>query len=191
MKKNILVLNGNPKASSFGHQLSDDYEIEAREYFNVKRFNLADMNFKIDLKQGYDQHQPLEACLVDLQNALKQCDHFVIVTPIWWGGLPAKLKGLIDRTFLSGFAFVYQENNPLPIQLLTDKTARIIMTMDAPDYYLQTQANPVIEQLDVFTLQFSGFKKAKINLFGSLISSSIEERNTWQDKVKALGAEGL
>ena len=48
----------------------------------------------------------------------------VIFTPIWWGALPAKLKGLIDRTFLPGFAFQYEEGKLMPKQLLKGRTAR-------------------------------------------------------------------
>ncbi|MDN3719732.1 NAD(P)H-dependent oxidoreductase [Roseibium salinum] len=35
------------------------------------------------------------------------CEHFVVVHPLWWGGLPAKLKGVFDRILLPGMAFRY------------------------------------------------------------------------------------
>ena len=37
-----------------------------------------------------------------------------VCVPEWWGGMPAPLKGFIDRVFLPGFAFKYRKNSPLP-----------------------------------------------------------------------------
>lgn len=190
MRKNILILNGNPKATSHSQHLSDSYEIEAREYFNVQRFDLATMDFNPNLYNGYDAVQALEPCLQDFQQALSQAQHIVIVAPIWWGGMPAKLKGLFDRAFLPGFAFKYEENNPMPIQLLTGKSARLIFTMDAPAEYFEEQAAGVITELDTFILQYCGIDKANISLFGPSISSTEQERLQWQEQVKALGAQG-
>jgi len=190
MTKKILVLNGNPKSSSYSQHLSDLYDLEASEYFDVRRFNLSAMAFNPSLDCGYDARQELEPCLVDFQNAILWADHLVIVTPIWWGGLPAKLKGLFDRTFLPGFSFKYEGDNPLPVQLLKGKTARLVVTMDAPSDYAEEQAAPAVAQLDLFTLQFCGFEKAEVNLFGSLISATPEEKQDWEERVKAIGAKG-
>ncbi|NTS76817.1 NAD(P)H-dependent oxidoreductase [Catenovulum sp. SM1970] len=190
MTKKILVLNGNPKSSSYDHHLTDVYEIEANEYFEVKRFNLADMVFDPSLNTGYNAVQALEPCLADFQKAILWADHIVIVTPIWWGGIPAKLKGLFDRAFLPGFAFKYEGDNLLPTQLLTGKTARIIVTMDAPADYAIEQADPALKQLDLYTLQFCGYEKAEVNLFGSVISASKEEKKRWEKQVKAISYSG-
>ncbi|WP_261844864.1 NAD(P)H-dependent oxidoreductase [Aliamphritea ceti] len=190
MTKKIMVLNGNPKLSSYCRHLGELYEIEAREHFDVKRFNLSKMEFNPSLDCGYDARQELEPCLVEFQKAILWADHIVIVTPIWWGGLPAKLKGLFERTFLPGFAFKYEGENPLPLQLLKGKTSRIIMTMDAPSDYAEEQAAPAIQQFDLFTLQFCGFEKAELNLFGSIISANSEHKSSWEKQIKSLGSAG-
>lgn len=187
--KNILLLNGNPKPSSFSHHLSDTYEVAAREYATVRRFNVADMDFDPNLAHGYDQVQPLEACLSDFQSAITWADHIVLISPIWWGGLPGKLKGLIDRTFLPGFAFKFEGDQPEPIQLLKEKTARVVLTMDAPDSFAQEQAQPILQQLDRFTFQFCGISEAEVNLFGSVIMSDELQRDRWLKTVQDLGAE--
>ncbi|SFC57269.1 NAD(P)H-dependent oxidoreductase [Pseudoalteromonas denitrificans] len=190
MTKKILVLDGNPKSRSFCQHLSDLYEIEASEYFNIKRFNLSQMVFNPSLENGYEARQELEPCLVDFQKAILWADHIVIVTPIWWGGIPAKLKGLFDRVFLPDFSFKYEGNNPLPLQLLKGKTSRIIMTMDAPSDYAQEQAAPAIAQLDLYTLQFCGIEKAKINLLDSMISANSDNKLYWETQVKDLASKG-
>ncbi|CAM3961743.1 NAD(P)H-dependent oxidoreductase [Pseudoalteromonas byunsanensis] len=188
--KHILLLNGNPKEKSFSKQLSDRYEIAATEYAQVRRFDLSTMEFNPNLVAGYDQKQFLEPALVQFQQALLWAEHIVIVSPIWWGGLPAKLKGLFDRTFLPGFAFSYEQANPLPTPHLCGKSARIILTMDAPSDFMQMQAKPVLEQLDVFTLQFCGIEKAAVSLFGGVIVADEAQRNTWLQDVRNFASHG-
>jgi len=190
MTKKILILNGNPKSSSYCQHLADVYDIEARENFNVERFNISNMAFDPSLDCGYDALQTLEPCLVNFQQSILWADHIVIVMPIWWGGIPAKLKGLFDRAFLPGFSFKYEGDNPLPLQLLTGKTARIVVTMDAPASYAKEQAEPAIAQLDRYTLQFCGIEKAEVNLFGSIIASDSQEKREWETLIQALGNKG-
>lgn len=191
MSKNILLLNANPKAESLSRLLADQYQIEAREHFDVRRFDLPEMDFQPSLESGYDAIQPLEPCLQDFQEQLKRVDHIVIISPIWWGGLPAKFKGLIDRAILPGSAFRFEADHPAPVQLLRGKTARIILTMDAPQEMLREQAQPVLAQLDRFTLQFCGVTPAETTLFGSVIFSTEAERAGWVSTVKTLGAGGI
>ncbi|WP_298771581.1 NAD(P)H-dependent oxidoreductase [uncultured Shewanella sp.] len=190
MTKKILVLNGNPKSRSYCQHLAELYAIQANEYFDIRQFNLSNMVFNPSLDFGYDAIQVLEPCLSDFQQAIQWAEHIVIVTPIWWGGIPAKLKGLFDRTFLPGFAFNYIDDNPFPVRLLQGKTARIIMTMDTPSDGIEEQAAPVIAQLDRYTLQFSGIEKAALTLLGSIILAEPNNEAAWENEVQALGRKG-
>lgn len=45
--------------------------------------------------------------------ALRWADALVFVYPTWWYGLPAMLKGWLDRTLLPGVAFELPENAPI------------------------------------------------------------------------------
>ena len=191
MTKKILIINGNPKQSSYVKRLCDLYAISAKKNHSVKIHNLSLMQFNPSLDDGYDDIQKLEPCLVEFQEATHWADHVVIIAPVWWGTVPAKLKGLFDRALLPGVAFNYEAGNPLPIQLLTGKTSRIILTMDTPpEYYLTEQSAPAIAQLDICTLQFCGFEKAAHNLFGPIVDSPDEERATWEKEVSELGLRG-
>ncbi|MDP2572602.1 NAD(P)H-dependent oxidoreductase [Vibrio penaeicida] len=186
--KKILLLNANPKLSSFAKLLTDSYEVEAREKAEVRRMNLSEMEFNLSLDTGYDSDQPLEPSLDAFQQAITWADHIVVISPIWWGGIPAKFKGLLDRSILPGFAFKYEKGSAEPAQLLTGKTVRLILTMDAPEEYLEYQAKPVLDQLDLFTFQFSGMSPAKVTLFGSIIGSDEAQRQQWLTEVAELGA---
>jgi len=185
--KNILILNANPKRTSLCKAIADTYEIEARETAYIQRFNLADMMFNPSLDQGYDEIQTLESDLIAFQDALMWADHIVVVSSTWWGGLPAKAKGLIDRVFIPGVTFRFEDDNPYPIQLMKGKTGRIILTMDMPGEYAQEQARPVLEQLSKFTLEYCGVSPVETTLFGSVIMSDESQKTLWLDEVKSLG----
>ena len=186
--KNILILNGNPKPNSFADSLVDAYECTAKETANIRTFRLSEMDFNPDLSFGYDQVQPLESCLEAFTNALLWADHLVLIAPIWWGSVPAKLKGLFDRVFLPGVTFKFEQNSLLPTPLLTDKTARVILTMDTPQELAQELAKPVVEQLCRYTLEYCGFEKPKVNFFGSVILSDDNQKSNWKTTVAELGS---
>jgi putative NADPH-quinone reductase len=191
MAKRILVLNGNPKQTSFSAQLAVSYAEAAKENHEVRVYSIAEMDFDPDLNVGYDQAKDLEPALVDFQESLKWAQHLVIITPIWWGALPAKLKGLFDRTLLPGFAFSYRKGKSIPDKLLKGKTARIIMTMDTPTwYYKYIQGAPALKQLKVTTLRFCGFKDIRHQAFGPVTGSNESKRRRWLDMVRRLGQVG-
>lgn len=192
MQKKILVICGNPKAQSFCGQLADLYAQAAADTHSVKTTKLTELNFDSDLVAGYGEPQLLEADLQAFQADIQWADHVVIITPIWWGGIPAKFKGLIDRTFLPGFAFQYEKGKSIPAKLLLGKTSRIIMTMDTPPwYYKWFQGSPILKQLDTCTLVFSGFKRAKTHMLGPVMNAKEPQLQQWREQVKRLGSLGL
>lgn len=187
--KKILLINGNPKQSSLCHSLCDHYETSANTHGNVRRYNLSAMDFNADLTFGYDHILTLEPCLQDFTDALLWADHIVMIAPIWWGGIPSKLKGLLDRTFLPGTTFKFEGDNPFPTPLLKGKTGRIVLTMDTPHELLQQQAQPVLLQLGRYTLEYCGVKLNGVNLFGSVIASDIKQKADWFETIKRLGLD--
>ncbi|MHA3914752.1 NAD(P)H-dependent oxidoreductase [Halovulum sp. GXIMD14793] len=87
--------------------IAETYAKAAKENgHDVRLAHLRDYRFDIDFEFGsYTHIKPLEADLEQFMQDLDWAEHFVLMTPMWWGGLPAKLKGLFDRTFLPGTAF--------------------------------------------------------------------------------------
>ena len=188
MKKRILILAANPKKDSFTRSLAEAYASSAEKKHEVQLLKISDMEFNLDLSGGYVEEHSMEDSLTSFQASLEWCEHLVIFTPIWWGSLPAKLKGLIDRTFLPGFAFQYEEGKLIPKKLLKGKTARIIMTMDTPPwYYFLIQGAPAIKQLKATTLKFVGFNSVKSKMIGPIINSTKESRLKWVNYVSKLG----
>jgi putative NADPH-quinone reductase len=192
MSKRILVLAANPKKDSFTTYLAEKYASSAQKNHDVLLINISDMEFDLDLSGGYAEIHTMEDPLKSFQEAVEWCEHLVIFTPIWWGSLPAKLKGLIDRTFLPGFAFQYEEGKIIPKKLLKGRTARIVMMMDTPPwYYFLFQGAPAIKQLKTTTLKFVGFSSVKSKMIGPVISSTSKSRLKWANDVSKLGYAAL
>lgn len=196
-KKNILVLLGHPDRSGLCGALADAYESGARAAgHSVTRLNILDMQFDPDLRYGYRKRIELEPDLVKFQDLVKSCDHFVIVHPIWWLGIPARLKGLFDRSWLPGSAFRYLKTKAgkrtiFWDRLLRGKTARIIVTSGMPHYIINLVYLPgnVNSQLRWGILWFAGFS-VRTTWVGSAETLSEEHRSMWIEKVRALGRKG-
>lgn len=60
------------------------------------------------------------------QEFISWADHITFIYPIWWTGMPAIMKGFIDRVFSYGFAYRYDQG--LQKGLLIGKKTTVINT---------------------------------------------------------------
>jgi NAD(P)H dehydrogenase (quinone) len=191
--KNILILNGHPDKESFCFALAESYKKGVDENgAKAHLIHLIDLDFNPILSHGYRTVTELEPDLVKVQLLISQADHLVFVYPTWWGTFPALLKGFIDRVFLPNFAFKYHKGSPLWDKLLKGKTARIITTMDAPQwYYRLVYRSPGHNAMKRAILEFCGIKPVKITVFTPLKSSTDLIRKKWLLEVELLGRNHL
>jgi Putative NADPH-quinone reductase (modulator of drug activity B) len=187
--KNILIINGHPDKESYNHALQNAYRSGAESAgFSVEEVTLAEISFSPILQYGYRKRTELEPDLLKAWEKMQKADHWVWIYPTWWGGMPAILKGFIERIFLPGFAFEYQEKSPFPKQLLKGKTSEIITTMDTPVwYYKLIYRNAGVSMLKKGVLEFCGVKNRRVTYLAVLKSSTTEKRNEWLSSVKRLG----
>lgn len=187
--KNILIINGHPNKSSLGFAL-------AQAYFNgaeasgakISTIHLSDLDFSVNLKYGYQQRTELEPDLLESLALIRQANHLVWIHPVWWGGMPAIMKGFIDRLFLPGITFEYRENSVWWDKLLKGKTARIITTLDQPSWYYRLAfGRPSVNQLKKSVLEFCGVKPVKVTYIGVVKTSNESIRKNWIDKIYKLG----
>ncbi len=61
-----------------------------------------------------------------MQGKITNSNHLIVIYPIWWNGMPAILKGFIDRVFSGGYAFKYV--NGIPQGLLKGKKATVFVS---------------------------------------------------------------
>ena len=112
------------------------------------------------------------------RNLVKEADSFIFIYPIWWWGMPAILKGFIDRVFVAGFAYKYE--GALPKGLLTGKKAWVINTLDSPLWYvalLYRSADWIIMRKGI--LRFCGIRQIKRSVFQSVKTSKATKREKW------------
>lgn len=187
--KKILIINGHPNKDSFNFGIAKAYQDGALQSgAEVKEIVIADLNFNPNLQFGYQKRMELEPDLVKAWEKIQWADHLVWIHPVWWGGLPAIIKGFIDRLFLPGFAFKYRENSVWWDKLLKGKTAHIITTLDQPGlYYRFFFGRPSVNQLRKSVLQFCGVKPVKVTYIGIIKTSDINKREVWLEKIKLLG----
>lgn len=188
MTQRILILLGHPSPDSLCAALAQHYATAAREAgHDVRHLSLGELDFEPVLHHGYRVEQPLEPDLLAAQQAILWAERLVLVFPIWWGGVPALLKGFLDRILQPGFAFRYKTGSPFPEKLLAGRHAHLLVTMDTPPwYYRWFQAMPGLHQMRRTTLAFCGIRTGKTLTFGPVLHSSPQRRQSWLDQTRTL-----
>lgn len=192
MGKRVAVILGSPDPGSFCRALADEYVTSAEKAgHEVRYFRLGEIDFDPVLRHGYNQRQELETGLKEVQEAISWADHLVFVFPVWWGSMPAILKGMFDRVFLPGYAFKYRKNSSFWDKLLAGRSAQVLMTMDTPPWYFRlAYRSPAQNQIRRTILEFTGIKPVAISTFGPVRYATKSKRQRWLDKAGAL-ARGL
>jgi len=190
MKSKILVINGHPDPQSFCSALSDAYRQGASSHAQIRAIDLSKITFDSNLKYGYRKRTELEEDLIEAQELIRWADHLVFVYPTWWGGMPAILKGFIDRVFLPGFAFKIRENSYVVDKLLSGKSAHLIVTTDTPPWYNKlAYKNAEYNVMKRNILKFCGITPVRVTELGPIRGSSAKLRARWLAKVNRLGSE--
>lgn len=106
-----LILYCHPREGSFNAAIRD---------LVISRLEAAGVSYRLrDLyAEGFDpvlsphEHEiyenvPENRALVERDcSDLEWCDSLIFIYPTWWYGLPAMLKGWLDRAMISGVAFL-------------------------------------------------------------------------------------
>lgn len=185
----IAIVVGHPRSGTYCEALADAYcrGAEAGGH-RVRVFSLSRMRFDPILHDGFGGTQPLEPDLAEAQETIRAADHLVIVFPLWFGCLPALLKGFIERVFQPGFA-TEKADTPMGFRpLLVGKSARIIITMGMPGFvYRWYFGAHALKMLKRNILGFVGFAPIRDLVLGRIEAVPSERRRRWLSEVEALG----
>ncbi|RIA46387.1 putative NADPH-quinone reductase [Hephaestia caeni] len=186
----VLILDGHPDEGRLLSHLLDTYQAALGAEVEVERIAVRDLAFEPNLRHGYKTVQTLEPDLERVTAAIAACDHLVVGFPMWWGSEPGRLKGLIDRVLLPGFAFRYHQNDPFWDRLLAGRSADTIITTDTPSWYLRfAYGNPVVRRWRGQILGFCGFKPVRILKCGPTRQGGAEQNiAAWRRKIERLAA---
>ncbi|TKC06190.1 NAD(P)H-dependent oxidoreductase [Pedobacter frigoris] len=128
MKQLIIYAHPNPNSlnSQFKDTLTKHLELMGSEVV-VRDLYQLDFNPVLSLDDMAGQRAGIVSDDVKQeQEFISWADCITFIHPIWWTGLPAMMKGYIDRVFSYGFAYRY--DNGVHKGLLVGKQVIIINT---------------------------------------------------------------
>ncbi|WP_239023264.1 NAD(P)H-dependent oxidoreductase [Flavobacterium endoglycinae] len=128
MKHLIIYAHPNPESlnSHFKQTLAEHLSNSGQE---VIIRDLNQLNFNPVLSLHDMQGQRIGKVTDDVkqeQEFISWADHITFIYPIWWTGMPAIMKGYIDRVFSYGFAYRYDQG--VQKGLFTGKQTTVINT---------------------------------------------------------------
>jgi NAD(P)H dehydrogenase (quinone) len=191
MSRRILVADLHPARVSLSAGLAQAYRKGAEASgHQVRHAALSAMEFNPDFGQSAFRNAPaLEPDLERFREDLTWAEHVVLVSPMWWGGLPAKAKGLFDRILLPGYAFdPRQRSAGLPKPLLAGRTARFILTSDTPGWaFWLMYRRALCHQVQRQILSYVGIRPMKTTHFSPVEHSTDQIRKAWLTEANGLG----
>lgn len=187
MKHLILYAHPNPK--SFNHAiLNTTVETLQANHHEVVVRDLYTLGFDPVLKSEdfmTFQSGNIPADIKVEQDYISEADVITFIYPVWWTGLPALLKGYVDRVFSYGFAYAYDgEGNQL--QLLKGKKGFTVKTHgNLNEYYDATgMTSSLIQTTDTGIFEFVGIEPVGHIALGGVVSVDDESRQQMLEKLK-------
>jgi len=160
-----LVIAAHPNTKSFNHAVVETYAAELKERkHRVECRDLYATNFN-PVMSARDLaaigHGRTSKDIRDEQAAIGRADVLTFVSPLWWSGFPAMLKGYLDRVFCAGFAYVIKQGLYLPG--LAGKKGVIITTSAATKEELKSGGTlrALRTIYDEGLMQFTGMELVK------------------------------
>ena len=143
---NVLIVYAHPNPSSFNAAMRDAaMETLGKVGHRVELSDLYTMGFDPVLR-GPELLGDLGAIQGELAK-VSRADLLLFQFPDWWYGMPAIMKGWVDRVFAFGYA--YDDDHFLESGLLAGRKAMIAMTVGArEDYYRQAPERDLLRALE-------------------------------------------
>jgi NAD(P)H dehydrogenase (quinone) len=184
-----LIVYAHPNPASFAHAILETVTTTlAGAGHEVVVRDLYALDFEPVLKGSDFQAMKAGALPADIvaeQQHVRWADAITVIYPVWWTGLPAILKGWVDRVFLYGFAYQYGPNGVEG--LLSDKKVLIVSNHGTPsDIYAQNGMHAAMKQTsDTGIFRFCGMEVFDHHFFGAVPSVDDAARKGYLAQVEA------
>ena len=98
---------------------------------------------------------------MDMARRFNESDELILLFPIWWGLMPAQMKGFIDKVMTPGL--LYKHVSEFKLKLISDtwKKVTVITTMNTPNFLYRTVFGNAIH----FALKYSTFMKLGVKSY--------------------------
>ena len=118
------------------------------------------------------------------RNLIAAADPLIFVYPVWWYSMLAMMRGFIEKTFVSGFAYSFKgkpARSVLPHGLFRGKTAPCIYTLDAPK--LVAWLDPGWLSIKYSIFWYCGLRKVRRFYLPRMKHTSLDERIQWLNQI--------
>lgn len=180
----ITIVFCHPLTKSFNHQILDSVTRaltdEGREYDVI---NLYGENFNPVLDStelaNIGSGRPADEKSREYAETLQKSNQVIFIFPIWWGTMPAMLKGFIDKTFLKGMVYDTTPEGAIMPCLDIEKTT-IITTSDSDS---ELFGNYIMGYFTPMTLTAVGMNSVKWFNFDHISKKSETQRKQFIEEV--------
>ena len=185
-----LIIYTHPNPGSFNHAIMETVTEELRHNGKgVKIRDLYQMEFNSVLKLGdFSQMQKgtVAQDVQEEQELIRSAEVIIFIYPLWWAGMPAMLKGYIERVFTEGFAYRITDDGIAG--LLGGKRVFLFTTMGASmgDYEESGFFKSMGQITDTGIFSFCGCEVMGHKYFPSVPYSADNDRKRMLDEVREL-----
>jgi len=184
-----LIIYAHPNPASLNHFFKQTVveSLENQEQEIVIR-DLNEINFNPVLSLDDMSGQRMGQVAADVkkeQDFINWADRIIFVYPIWWTGMPAIMKGYIDRVFSYGFAYRYDQG--IQKGLLAGKKAIIINShgKSNAEYAESGLGKALALTSDTGVFNYCGFEIQKHFYFDKADSATSENISEWENQITA------
>ncbi|MDE5052712.1 NAD(P)H-dependent oxidoreductase [Niallia taxi] len=181
---NHLVVYAHPNPESFNHAILETVvqSLQGKGHVVTVRDLYA---IGLDPVLKFDGKGEVSQEVITEQEFISKADAVTFIYPIWWTGMPAILKGYIDRVYSYGFAYQYNAEGGID-KLLSGKKGLIINTHGTPkeiyDSIGMTEA--LIKTSTTGVFEFCGIESVGHLTFGSVPSVDDTARKEMLEEIK-------
>ena len=196
--KNLIVY-AHPNSGSLNHFFKQTVlEIlqESGEEIAVRDLNEINFNPVLSLDDMNGQRMGTVADDVKTeQDFITWADRIIFIYPIWWTGMPAIMKGYIDRVFSYGFAYRYDQG--VQKGLLTGKKTIIINShgKSNAEYEAMGMDKALMLTSDTGIFTYSGLEIQQHFYFDKADRASADNISDWESQIqtifKSVGKESV
>ncbi|PEK36914.1 NAD(P)H dehydrogenase [Bacillus pseudomycoides] len=183
-----LIVYAHPNPQSFNHAILETVKDELEEKgHEVRVRDLYELNFNpvlaasdfVSFSQG---NTPAD--IKEEQEHITWADNITFIYPVSWAGLPAILKGYVDRVFSHGFAYAYGENGIET--LLSSKKGLLLSTMGNTKeaYTASGMFDAMKKTTDAGIFEFTGIETLDHTFYTSVPSVDDGARKQYLEEVE-------
>ena len=186
---NALIIYAHPKTGGYCEAILEETKaVLAAKNVPAEIIDLYALNYNpvlLDEEHYTRGKKTVSQQTASFQGMIMKSDLMIFIYPLWWGTMPAILKGFFDRTMVAGFGYEYRRG--VPIGLLNGKKAIVMFTSGGPALFsklMKCSRPKKIITKDI--LAFCGVK-AKAHQLGS--ANHFDEKG--KEKVKKFVGKAL